>query len=168
MLLLPVGLWASTDRAVSWPVIYKVVAGFVIFYGLAGLAGSRWTRALPTLLLVASAALVLVVLLGTHWITAKVPFLPDALYQALPTLRLPWRPEGIHPNLSGGAMAWLLLPAVALAAWSQNRRMQALAGVTALLLGLALLLSQSRGAGWVQPSCCWPCLHCAIAAGGSC
>lgn len=146
LLLLPVGLWASTDRAASWPVIYKVVAGFVIFYGLAGLAGSRWTRALPALLLVASAGLALVVLLGTHWITAKLPFLPDALYQALPTVRLPWRPEGIHPNLSGGAMAWLLLPAVALAAWSQNRGLQALAGVTALLLGLALLLSQSRGA----------------------
>lgn len=146
LLLLPVGLWASTDRAVSWPVIYKVVAGFVVFYGLAGLAGSRWTRALPSLVLVASAALALVVLLGTNWTTAKLPYLPDALYQVLPTLRLPWRPEGIHPNLSGGAMAWLLLPAVALAAWSQKRRLQVLAGVTALLLALALLFSQSRGA----------------------
>ncbi|HRI57200.1 MAG TPA: hypothetical protein PK170_08905, partial [Anaerolineae bacterium] len=47
LLLLPVGLWASTDRATSWPVIYKVVAGFAIFYGLAGLAGARWMRALP-------------------------------------------------------------------------------------------------------------------------
>lgn len=148
VLLLPVGLWASTDRAVSWPVIYKVVAGFAIFYGLAGLAGSRWMRTLPWLLLLASAGLALVVLLGTNWTTAKVPFLPDALYDALPTLRLPWRPEGIHPNLSGGAMAWLLLPAVALALWAGQRRMQTLAAATVLLLALALLLSQSR-AGWL-------------------
>jgi putative inorganic carbon (HCO3(-)) transporter len=146
LLLLPVGLWASTDTSVSWPVIYKVIAGFTIFYGLAGLAGSRWTRALPWLLLVASLGLALAVLLGTNWATAKLPFLPDALYQVLPKLPLPWRPEGIHPNLAGGAMAWLLLPAVALAAWSCDRRMQALAGGAAMLLALALLLSQSRGA----------------------
>ena len=146
LLALPAGLWASTDTAVSWPVIAKTVAGFAIFYGVAGLAGTHWTRLLPWLVLAASAGLALVVLLGTNWTTAKLPFLPDALYQALPRLPLPWRPEGIHPNLAGGAMAWLLLPAVALAAWSRNRRMQGLAGVAAVLLALALLLSQSRGA----------------------
>lgn len=146
LLLLPVGLWASTDRAASWPVIYKALAGFAIFYGLAGLAGTRWMRALPTLVLAASAGLALVVLLGTNWATAKLPFLPDALYSLLPTVRLPWRPEGIHPNLAGSAMAWLLLPAVALALWSRDRRQQGLAAVAAALLALTLLLSQSRGA----------------------
>jgi hypothetical protein len=146
LLLLPLGLWASTDTAVSWPVIYKVIAGFAIFYGLAGLAGSRWTRALPWLLLVASLGLALAVLLGTNWTTAKLPWVPDAVYALLPTLRLPWRSEGINPNLSGSAMAWLLLPAVALALWAGERRLRALAAVTGLLLGVALLLSQSRGA----------------------
>ncbi len=146
LLLLPVGLWASTDRAASWPVIYKALAGFAIFYGMAGLAGTRWMRALPWLVLAASAGLALVVLLGTNWATAKLPFLPDALYSLLPTVRLPWRPEGIHPNLAGSAMAWLLLPAVALALWSRDRRQQGLAAVAAALLALTLLLSQSRGA----------------------
>lgn len=146
LLLLPLGVWASTDRAASWPVIYKALAGFAIFYGLAGLAGTRWMRALPSLTLAASAGLALVVLLGTDWATAKLPFLPDALYSLLPTVRLPWRPEGIHPNLAGSAMAWLLLPAVALALWSRDRRQQGLAAVAATLLALALLLSQSRGA----------------------
>lgn len=146
LLLLPLGLWASTDRAASWPVIYKALAGFAIFYGLAGLAGTRWMRALPTLVLAASAGLALVVLLGTNWTTAKLPFLPDALYGLLPTVRLPWRPEGIHPNLAGSAMAWLLLPAVALALWSRDRRQRGLAAVAAALLALTLLLSQSRGA----------------------
>lgn len=146
LLLLPLGLWASTDQSVSWPVIYKVIAGFALFYGLAGLAGSRWTRALPWLLLLASLGLAAVVLLGTNWATAKLAWLPDTLYDLLPTLRLPWRTQGIHPNLSGGAMAWLLLPAIALLLWSGDRRMQGLAAATALLTALALLLSQSRGA----------------------
>lgn len=146
LLLLPLGLWASTDQSVSLPVIYKVVAGFAIFYGLAGLAGSRWTHALPWLLLIASAGLAGVVLVSTNWATAKLPWVSDAIYNLLPTLRLPWRPEGIHPNLSGGAMAWLLLPTVALALWAGQRRMQTLAAATALLVGLTLLLSQSRGA----------------------
>lgn len=146
LLVLPAGLWASADPAASWPVVAKAVAGFAIFYGVAGLANTRWTRLLPWLLLAASAGLALVVLLGTNWTTAKLPFVPDALYQMLPRLPLPWRPEGIHPNLAGGAMAWLLLPSIALAAWSRDRRMQGLAGVAAVLLALALLLSQSRGA----------------------
>jgi putative inorganic carbon (HCO3(-)) transporter len=146
LLVLPAGLWASTDSAASWPVIFKAIAGFAIFYGVAGLAGTRWTRLLPWLVLTASAGLALAVLLGTNWATAKLPLLPDALYQALPRLPLPWRPEGIHPNLAGGAMAWLLLPAVALAAWSRDRRLQTLAVAAAALLALALLLSQSRGA----------------------
>jgi putative inorganic carbon (HCO3(-)) transporter len=146
LFLLPLGLWASTDMSMSWPVAYKVIAGFAIFYGLAGLAGSRWAHWLPWLVLVASVGLALLVLLGTNWNTAKVSWLPDAVYDLLPTLRLPWRAEGINPNLGGGAMAWLLLPAVALALWAGERRMRALAAVAAALVGAALLLSQSRGA----------------------
>lgn len=146
LLLLPVGLWASTDRAVSWPVIYKVIAGFAIFYGVAGLAGARWARALPWLLLAGSAGLALVVLLGANWATAKLPWIPEGIYGLLPRLYFPWRTEGFHPNVVGAAIAWLFLPAAALALWAQNRRLQLAAGAGALLLGLVLLLSQSRGA----------------------
>ncbi len=146
LLLLPLGLWASTDTSVSWPVVYKVIAGFAIFYGLAGLAGSRWMRALPSLVLIASAGLALVVLLGTNWTTSKLPWVPDAVYELLPTLLLPGRTQGFHPNVAGAAIAWLMLPAVALAAWAHDRHVQTGATLTALLLALVLLLSQSRGA----------------------
>lgn len=146
LLLIPVGLWASTDLSASWPVVYKVIAGFAIFYGLAGLAGSRWVRPLPWLVLAASTGLAVLVLLATNWATAKLPFVSSAVYDLLPTLRLPWRAEGIHPNLAGGAMVWLFLPAVAMAAWSRDRRVQGVAAIVALLLAVALLLSQSRGA----------------------
>ena len=148
LLLLPLGLWASADLATSWPVAYKVVAGFAVFYGLAGLARTRWLEALPWLLLALSMGLALVVLVATRWSDAKIALLPDALYDLLPTVRLPWRPEGIHPNLAGGAMALLLLPAVALAWWGPGRWLRLLAILTALATGLVLLLSQSRGA-WI-------------------
>ncbi len=146
LLLVPVGLWASADLSASWPVACKIVAGFAIFYGLAGLARSRWLDFLPWVFLVLAAGLALVVLFGTNWTTVKIPILPDSLYRLFPQFRLPWRPEGIHPNLAGGVMALLLLPAIAMAWWGQGRVLRVVALGTAGLVGLTLLLSQSRGA----------------------
>ena len=102
-------------------------------------------------MLAAAAGLALVVLLGTNWMTAKLSWIPDAAYALLPRLYLPWRTEGFHPNVAGAAIAWLFLPAVALALWAQDRRLQLAAAASALLLGLVLLLSQSRGA-WLGVS----------------
>ena len=146
LLVLPVGLWASTDLATSWPMIYQVVAGLALFYGLAGLTGTRWIRYLPWLLLVLSVVLALVVLLTTQWSAAKLPFLPSTAYELLPSIRLPWRERGFNPNLAGGAAALLLLPALALALWAPGRRLRLAAVPVTLLLGLVLVLSQSRGA----------------------
>ncbi|MEZ4771369.1 MAG: O-antigen ligase family protein [Caldilineales bacterium] len=146
LLLLPVGLWASHDPAASWPAITKVIAGFGLFYGLAGLGSSRWTDSLPWLFLSATALASLVVLFGTRWFTAKLPFVPQLVYDLLPEIRLPWRTEGIHPNLAGAAMAWLILPALAMAIWGRERPLRLVAVITSILAGLALLLTQSRGA----------------------
>lgn len=146
LLLLPVGLWASHDLAASWPTIAKVIAGFGIFYGLAGLAGSRWADLLPWLLLIAAVLASLAVLVGTRWFTSKLPFVPDQLYAALPSLSSSNPLAGFHPNLAGALMAWLFLPALALAVWSREPRLRAAAIVVALLTGLALFLTQSRGA----------------------
>lgn len=146
LLLLPIGLWASTDQTAAWPVVCKVIAGFALFYGVAGLANTRWSRMLPWGVLAISVGLALFISTGTSWYTSKFPWMPETVYQALPTILVPWRTYGFHPNVTGGAIAYLLLPAVALTAWSQERRIQAAAAVTALLLALVLLLSQSRGA----------------------
>ncbi len=146
LLLIPVGLWASANLSTSWSVVYKMLASFAVFYGLAGLARSRWLRFLPVALLLLSASLALVVLLGTNWNTAKIPLLPVSLYRFLPSFELPFRPQGINPNVTGGAMALLLLPAVALAWWGEGRLLRLMALATASLLGLTLLISQSRGA----------------------
>lgn len=148
LLLLPMGLWASADPATSWPAVCKSIAGFAFFYGLAGLAGTRWMRILPWLVLALAAGLGLLALLTTRWTPSKIPVLPVSIYQILPTVRLPLDENGIHPNLAGHMMALFLLPAAALALWIPNRPLRWTAiGVTALL-GFTLLLSQSRGA-WV-------------------
>ena len=47
LLLLPIALWASTDRALSWLAVCKVIAGLAVFYGVAGLARTRWLVFLP-------------------------------------------------------------------------------------------------------------------------
>jgi putative inorganic carbon (HCO3(-)) transporter len=148
IVLLPIGLWASVDLSMSWPAIAKVVAGFAFFYGLAGLAGTRWMRFVPWMVLVLAAGLAMLVLLTTRWTPAKIPVLPEFVYGLLPALRLPLDVNGIHPNLAGHMMALLLLPAIALALWAPGRRVRWTAGAISVLLGLVLLLSQSRGA-WI-------------------
>ena len=157
LLLLPVGLWATSDKATSWPVVFKVIAGFAVFYGVASLAGTRWLRALPWLLMASSLVVGIIVLLGADWFQAKLPWIPDGVYRALPSLRLPWRPQGINPNLAGSTVAWLIMPAAALALWACDKRLRALALATALLLGVTLLLSQSRGA-WLGVAVALPLL----------
>ena len=146
LLLLPVGLWASHDQAASWPTIAKVIAGFGLFYGLAGLGGTRWADLLPWVFLAAAALASVAVLLGTRWFTSKLPFVPDQIYTALPSLSSGNPLAGFHPNLAGALMAWLFLPALALSVWSREQRLRGAAIVVALLTGLALFLTQSRGA----------------------
>jgi putative inorganic carbon (HCO3(-)) transporter len=148
LVLLPVALWASADPAASWPAVAKVVAGLALFYGFAGLAGTKWMRLLPWLLLVFALGVWLVVVLTTRWTPSKIPVLPVSLYSLLPKIRLPFDVNGIHPNLAGHLMALLLLPAVALALWTPYRPVRWTAVVVAVLLGVVLLLSQSRGA-WI-------------------
>ena len=125
-----------------------MVAGFALFYGVAGLAGTRWMRTLPWLVLALAIGFGLLVLLTTRWTPSKIPVLPPSIYEMLPSVRLPLDVNGIHPNLAGHMMALLLPPAVALALWAPNRRLRWAAIAVTLLLGFALLLSQSRGA-WV-------------------
>ena len=146
--LLPIGLWASADLAKSLPAVAKVVAGAAFFYGLAGLAGTRWMRWAPWLVLALAGGLGLLVLLTTRWTPAKMPVLPVSLYSLVPSLRLPVDVNGIHPNLAGHIIALFLLPAIALALWAPGRRIRWTAAVIGGLLGLILVLSQSRGA-WI-------------------
>lgn len=149
LLALPIGWWASTDHATSLPVIARALAGFITFYGFANLAGSRWMRWLPWLWLILAGVLGVMLLFSVQWATTKLPFLPSGLYTLLPTLRMPWQPEGFHPNVVGAAIGWLFLLSLALAVWANQpdqRWLRRCAALVTLFLALVLLLSQSRGA----------------------
>ncbi len=149
LLLLPIALWASTDRALSWLVVCKVIAGLAAFYGVAELARTRWLVFLPWAFLLLSIAVLAVVVVDTEWPAAKLPLVPAAFYQWLPTLQLPGRAiGGFNPNIAGGAMALFLLPAVSLLLWGRGLWLRLLALLTAGLVGGVLILSQSRGA-WI-------------------
>jgi putative inorganic carbon (HCO3(-)) transporter len=147
LLLLPVGLLISADRTLSWAVTCKILGGLAVFYGLAGLARTRWLLSFPWLMLVASIGFTAFVALSTAWPTTKMPFAPAGLVQALPRLALPGAEDsGFNPNIAGGALAMLLPPAVALALWGRGRWLRLAAALTAGGIGAGLLLSQSRGA----------------------
>lgn len=152
LLLLPVGLWVSFDGKlnwISWLVVCRIVAGMAVFYGLAGLAGTRWLVFLPGSFLLLSLAVLAFVAVDTQWPASKMPLLPGAFYQTLPAFQLPGRAAGgFNPNLTGGTLALFLLPAVALLLWGEGRWLRLLALLTAGLIGMVLLLSQSRGA-WI-------------------
>ena len=152
LLLLPVGLWVSFDGKlnwISWLVVCKIIAGMAVFYGLAGLAGTRWLAFLPGSFLLLSLAVLAFVVVDTQWPATKMPLMPSALYQLLPALQLPGRAGGgFNSNLTGGTLALFLLPAVALFLWGDGWRLRLLALLTAGLVGVVLLLSQSRGA-WI-------------------
>lgn len=147
LLLLPVGLLASADRSASWPVVCKILGGLAVFYGLAGLGRTRWMPFLPWLILVLSIGFTAFIALGTAWPTSKMPIVPAGLFQALPRALLPGgEGAGFNPNIAGGALALLLPPAVALLLWGRGRWLRLLALIVAGVLGLGLILTQSRGA----------------------
>lgn len=153
VILLPIGLLVSADRGVSWIVVCKILGGIAIFYGVAGLAGTRAMSMLPGVFLIASIGFTVFAALDTAWPTSKIPLMPAGLSQALPSLALPGADAGgFNPNITGGALAFLLPPAAALALWGRGRWLRLLAVVTIGLLGLALLLTQSRGA-WLAAAC---------------
>lgn len=147
VLLLPVGLWASADRSLSWLVLCKVLGGLAIFYGLAGLARTRWLPLLPWLLTALAIAFTAIVAVTTAWPAGKLPIVPANLAQILPRAPLPnAEGGGFNANMVGGALALLLPPTVALVLWGRGWPLRVLALIAAAGLGLFLLLSQSRGA----------------------
>ncbi len=151
LLTLPVGLWASADRAATLPRTYAFIADIAIFYFVAALAAAlpaaRWPRWTAWALLLGGLALAAAFLLGTQFATGKLPFIDPQVYEALPGgLRPFWNPRGFSPNLAGGLLGLFLPPALMLALYARGRLLRILSGLTALVLAAMMLLAQSRGA----------------------
>lgn len=157
LLLLPVGLWASPDLAVTLPRSYALIAAAAFFWAAAALSDHPWLRFSGWALLLAGLAMALAVIAATPLTGsgigafAAMQRLLDPLAQAirgpLPFLHA----TRFNPNLSGQLLAVFLAPAVALALVGAGnapggRLLRLAAAGLSLLLGLLLLLTQSRGA----------------------
>ena len=152
LLVLPLGLWATADRSVSWPVIFRMVAGVAIFYGVAALGRTRWVHLLPWSALAFAVVLAVTVLVGTRWAGyVKVPWFPRAWYGSLPGAGLPGGVGKINANVGAGALSLLVPLAAALTLWGRECGLRLLALVAALACAAVIFLTQARVAWIVVP-----------------
>ncbi len=163
--LLPVGLWASTNRQASLPKLTIILLGVALYYFLVNRAEDELLLSRLTITLVLlTAAICLLALVGTDWFSSKLLTL-DAAYGHLPrwihNVPRSVRAGGFHPNEVGGTLA-ILIPIMLAATVASRYRNGATPGAetrairpqvwtiaTVLVLVTALLsliLTQSRGA----------------------
>ena len=152
VLMLAVSLSLGVLPKVTWQAAAYLVAGLLTFNSLVNWISSegrlRWAGWGA---LAVGVGLALVALVAVQWQSeTKLPFIPAALYQALP-VRMP---DPIHPNVMAGAlalilplpMAWLLLGGDhGLPGWVRRWLMRTGWAVAWLLMAAVLLLTKSRG-----------------------
>ena len=148
LLLLPLGLWVSVDRAETLQRTYAFVANVAIFYALAVQSRDRRLQSLAGWGLLAAGLLLTVVTVpGTRFSLRKFPFLDRDLYDLLPHFGgLPGGDNGFNANMTAGVLAPFLPVALALSLHPQARGQRFMAIFTLALMGTAVLLTQSRGA----------------------
>lgn len=149
LLLMAAVSWQVTPLPeISHPQILRLLLGIGLFYALLNSLyhAPALVQLLPYGISGLGAVLALVGLVGTRWPhREKLPFIPALLYERLPLMLA----DSIHANVLGGILVFLLpIPlAMLLFTWRSLRGWQRLLLFAAvLLMGLALLLSQSRGA----------------------
>jgi O-antigen ligase len=128
--------------------VYRIVLGVALFYAIINrLTVDRYLRVVTALVLVVTAGLGVLALLGTNWGSGKVPLpLLDAVYARLPAIVRPfWNPEGFGSNTMGGILAMMLPILIASAVGARRWILKVAFGGAALAGCLALVLSQSRG-----------------------
>jgi len=149
LLLLPMTILITPDRDLTLPHVYKVIGSVALFYGVVGVLEERPWFGLSALTISAlGVVLAVLTLFGTRWPTAsKLPWLPVELYQILPRLVRPfWNPRGFHGNIVGGTLAMLLPVPLAYLFFGRRPRARLGALLAVGIVGLVLLLTQSRGA----------------------
>jgi O-antigen ligase len=147
LLTLPVGLWVSTNRAVTLPLTYAYTANLALFWTVAAQAGTPWLRHSGWALLLTGVAICGLVLAGAAFAPHKLPFISPTLYAPLPERwRAFWDQESFNPNISGGLLVLFWAATVALAWRGPTWPLRDTAKVAAVLLTGVLLLTQSRGA----------------------
>ncbi|MBN1890288.1 MAG: O-antigen ligase family protein [Thermoflexales bacterium] len=150
-LMIPVTLWATPLPDLTWPAVYQLAAGLVVYYVVVnfcavwaaldlaelGLRLVTWGLAGTGVVLSALA------MLGVQWIPKLPAFKP--LLARLPATLI----ETINPNVMGGILAVLVSALIGWCwiGWPEHRRAEraALVTVNVGMIGV-LVLTQSRGA----------------------
>ena len=151
MLLMPLNILISADRALTWPHVYKIIGGTALFYGVVGFLREKPWFELGALG-IALLGLVLggILLFGTQWSGAKLSWLPFNLAGRIPRLVNPfWKPEGFagfNANLAGGTVALLLPVPLGYALFGRRTWARIGAALETVALSALLLLTFSRGA----------------------
>lgn len=145
-----VGLYPSVETSTSLRVLYKTVVEVALFCGLVNGVRSRerlW--ALTGILLAAGVGAALLGLIGTNWSTSKLAALAALVpvYRWLPKTVIPFlNKAGFSGNIVGGTLAMLLPLNLSLFCFGSKRCTRPLLGLSLLIMGITLLLTQSRGA----------------------
>ncbi len=151
MLLMPLNILISADRALTWPHVYKIIGGTAIFYGVVGLLREKpWFELSALGISLLGLVLGGILLFGTQWSGAKLSWLPFNLAGRIPRLVNPfWKPEGFagfNANLAGGTVALLLPVPLGYVLFGRRIRVRVGALLETAALSALLLLSFSRGA----------------------
>ncbi len=148
LLLLPITLLVTYDRALTSQHVYKIIGSVALFYGVVGVLDEEaWFGLSALAICVLGTALASLVLLGTQWSTAKVPWFPLDLYQLLPRrIHAFWNPRGFNSNIAGGTLAMLLPVPIAYMLFGRGPVVRLGALLEVGIVGFVLLLTQSRGA----------------------
>ncbi len=105
LVMMPLALYASVDLAMSRIILYQILAGVALFYGLVNaLRSERDVWRMAFLLVLGGVGLALIAPFGTAWRGSKLFNLPPIL------LRVPrLLPDAMHHNVLAGALV-LIIP----------------------------------------------------------
>ncbi len=142
-----VGLYPSVDLSMTTPVLYKTIVEFALFYGLVNSSHSeKQIQAVVTVLLLAGVGVSLLGLAGTGGMTYDISSLLGPYKDSVIRIVRRLNEAGFNGNIVGGTVAMIFPMYLFLFLFDSKGIGKLLLGLSLLVVGGALLLTQSRGA----------------------
>ena len=168
LLMLPVALWASADMDMTYPALYRLIAGIALYYAVVNwTVSSRQLAVVTGLAVLVGIGLAAIAPLATTFQSFKLFATPPALTEWLQ--RAPWGSQlEVNPNVLAGGLViiWPIVAALIPARLGGGRvkifgvRLCLIA--TLILMTVVLVLTQSRGAflALLVVGLAWTCALC--------
>lgn len=150
LLMTSVSLYPSVDLTLSRPKLYGLILGFAVFRLVTGwLWTGPGTTFLAAFLISGGVGVALIGLVGTDWLTPKVPFFV-AIYAQLPHLiravptSFGTNEAGFQPNEVAGTLALVVPLAASLVLWGTAYLLRIAAAIALVVMTTTLALTFSR------------------------